>query len=93
MYATMEKHLAKKYYEKLFREYCISDLRYYKENKGSLYVVIRDVQKLRDSVAGRFYGVHISLTNEFCDFEDSFELTFFARLCPDCSYKLNYKKQ
>ena len=28
-----EKCLAKKYYDKLFKEYCISDLSRYKENK------------------------------------------------------------
>ncbi|XP_072229233.1 protein FRA10AC1 isoform X2 [Leuresthes tenuis] len=30
---TWEKELAKKYYDKLFKEYCIADLRRYKENK------------------------------------------------------------
>ena len=29
------KSLAKKYYDKLFKEYCISDLSRYKENKVS----------------------------------------------------------
>ena len=28
-----EKKLAKKYYDKLFKEYCIADLSRYKENK------------------------------------------------------------
>jgi len=27
------KRLAKKYYDKLFKEYCIADLSHYKENK------------------------------------------------------------
>lgn len=30
---TWEKRLAKKYYDKLFKEYCICDLTYYKLNK------------------------------------------------------------
>lgn len=30
---TWEERLAKKYYDKLFREYCICDLSRYKENK------------------------------------------------------------
>lgn len=30
---TWEKELAKKYYDKLFKEYCIADLSRYKENK------------------------------------------------------------
>ena len=28
-----EKRMAKKYYDKLFKEYCITDLSRYKENK------------------------------------------------------------
>ncbi|KAK2193575.1 hypothetical protein NP493_11g02037 [Ridgeia piscesae] len=46
---SWEKRLAKSYYDKLFKEYCIADLSYYKENKQH------------------------------------------TRLCPDCSYKLNYR--
>lgn len=33
---SWEKQLAKKYYDKLFKEYCIADLSRYKENKVSL---------------------------------------------------------
>lgn len=33
---SWEKQLAKKYYDKLFKEYCICDLTRYKENKVSL---------------------------------------------------------
>lgn len=32
---SWEKQLAKKYYDKLFKEYCICDLSRYKENKVS----------------------------------------------------------
>lgn len=32
---SWEKQLAKKYYDKLFREYCIADLSRYRENKVS----------------------------------------------------------
>lgn len=31
--STWEEQLAKKYYDKLFKEYCICDLTLYKENK------------------------------------------------------------
>lgn len=31
---TWERQLAKKYYDKLFKEYCICDLSHYKENKA-----------------------------------------------------------
>lgn len=33
---TWEKQLAKKYYDKLFKEYCICDLSKYKENRVNL---------------------------------------------------------
>uniref|UniRef100_A0A8D0GBU6 FRA10A associated CGG repeat 1 n=1 Tax=Sphenodon punctatus TaxID=8508 RepID=A0A8D0GBU6_SPHPU len=35
-----EKRLAKKYYDKLFKEYCVADLSRYKENKVHLEVVL-----------------------------------------------------
>lgn len=35
-YDSREKRLAKKYYDKLFKEYCIADLSRYKENKVCL---------------------------------------------------------
>lgn len=35
-YGSREKKLAKKYYDKLFKEYCIADLSRYKENKVCL---------------------------------------------------------
>ncbi|RXN12082.1 FRA10AC1 [Labeo rohita] len=49
---TWEKELAKKYYDKLFKEYCIADLSRYKENKTLLV-----------SFAGfnSFSGAHASL--------------------------------
>lgn len=36
---TWEKQLARKYYEKLFKEYCISDLSLYKKNKVLLKLI------------------------------------------------------
>ncbi len=33
LFGSREKELAKKYYDKLFKEYCIADLSRYKENK------------------------------------------------------------
>lgn len=32
-FCCREKELARKYYDKLFKEYCIADLSRYKENK------------------------------------------------------------
>lgn len=36
LFCSREKELAKKYYDKLFKEYCIADLSRYKENKVGL---------------------------------------------------------
>lgn len=33
IFCSREKELAKKYYDKLFKEYCIADLSRFKENK------------------------------------------------------------
>lgn len=40
-YESREKKLAKKYYDKLFKEYCIADLSRYKENKVCLPNIYR----------------------------------------------------
>ncbi|XP_043912601.1 protein FRA10AC1 homolog isoform X2 [Protopterus annectens] len=95
---TWEKKLAKKYYDKLFKEYCIADLSRYKENKfGFRWRIEKEV------IAGKgqfFCG------NKRCEEKEglkSWEVNFAyvehgekrnalvkLRLCPECSYKLNY---
>ncbi|XP_009276295.1 PREDICTED: protein FRA10AC1 [Aptenodytes forsteri] len=93
-----EKRLAKKYYDKLFKEYCIADLSRYKENKfGFRWRHEKEVI----SGKGQF-----SCGNKHCDEEEglkSWEVNFGyvehgekrnalvkLRLCPECSYKLNF---
>ncbi|XP_064000779.1 protein FRA10AC1 [Pogoniulus pusillus] len=93
-----EKRLAKKYYEKLFKEYCIADLSRYKENKfGFRWRHEKEVI----SGKGQF-----SCGNKHCDEKEglkSWEVNFGymehgekrnalvkLRLCPECSYKLNF---
>ncbi|CAI9578837.1 unnamed protein product, partial [Staurois parvus] len=95
---TWEKKLAKKYYDKLFKEYCIADLSRYKENKfGFRWRVEKEVI----SGKGQF-----SCGNKRCDEKESlksWEVNFGyiehgekknalvkLRLCPECSYKLNF---
>ncbi|XP_038830845.1 protein FRA10AC1 [Salvelinus fontinalis] len=95
---TWEKELAKKYYDKLFKEYCIADLSRYKENKfGFRWRVEKEVV----SGKGQFL-----CGNKRCEKEDglkSWEVNFAyveqgekrnalvkLRLCPECSFKLNY---
>ncbi|CAG9770793.1 unnamed protein product [Ceutorhynchus assimilis] len=95
---TWEEQFAKKYYEKLFKEYCIADLSRYKENKVALRWRIE-----KEVVSGK--GQFIC-GNRTCQEEDelrSWEVNFAyleqgqkknalvkIRLCPSCSKKLNY---
>ncbi|XP_072883559.1 protein FRA10AC1 isoform X1 [Hemitrygon akajei] len=93
-----EKALAKKYYDKLFKEYCIADLSQYKHNKiGFRWRVDKEVI----SGKGQF-----CCGNKHCDVKEglkSWEVNFGymehgekrnalvkLRMCTECSYKLNY---
>ncbi|XP_061315142.1 protein FRA10AC1 isoform X2 [Pezoporus flaviventris] len=93
-----EKRLAKKYYDKLFKEYCIADISRYKENKfGFRWRHEKEVI----SGKGQF-----SCGNKHCDEKEglkSWEVNFGyvehgekknalvkLRLCPECSHKLNF---
>ncbi|XP_031699778.1 protein FRA10AC1 [Anarrhichthys ocellatus] len=95
---TWEKDLAKKYYDKLFKEYCIADLSRYKENKfGFRWRTENEVV----SGKGQF-----QCGNKRCEKQEglkSWEVNFAyvehgekknalvkLRLCPECSFKLNY---
>ncbi|XP_051523388.1 protein FRA10AC1 [Myxocyprinus asiaticus] len=95
---TWEKELAKKYYDKLFKEYCIADLSRYKENKfGFRWRIENEVM----SGKGQFL-----CGNKRCENKEglkSWEVNFAyveqgekrnalvkLRLCPECSFKLNY---
>ncbi|KAK0395304.1 hypothetical protein QR680_001216 [Steinernema hermaphroditum] len=98
---TWEAKLAKRYYDKLFKEYCIADLTRYKDNK----VAMRwRIEKEVRSGKGQFV-----CGNKYCSIEkglDSWEVNFAykedgirknalvkLRLCPQCSAKLNYHSQ
>ncbi|XP_061563787.1 protein FRA10AC1 [Cololabis saira] len=95
---TWEKDLAKKYYDKLFKEYCIADLSRYKENKfGFRWRTENEVV----SGKGQF-----QCGNKRCENGEglkSWEVNFAyvehgekrnalvkLRLCPECSFKLNH---
>ncbi|XP_044154034.1 protein FRA10AC1 [Bufo gargarizans] len=95
---SWEKRIAKKYHDKLFKEYCIADLSRYKENKfGFRWRVEKEVV----SGKGQFF-----CGNKRCDEKEglkSWEVNFGyeehgekrnalvkLRLCPECSYKLNF---
>jgi len=95
---TWERRMAKRYYDKLFREYCICDLAYYKLNRVAMrWRVEKEVVEGK----GQF-----SCGAKRCEARDSlqsWEVNFAyeehgekkaclvkLRLCPDCSRKLNY---
>ncbi|XP_034049036.1 protein FRA10AC1 [Thalassophryne amazonica] len=95
---TWEKELAKKYYDKLFKEYCIADLSRYKENKFGFRWRIED-----EVVSGKG---QFQCGNKRCEMKEglkSWEVNFAyveqgekrnalvkLRVCPECSFKLNY---
>ncbi|XP_022919561.2 protein FRA10AC1 [Onthophagus taurus] len=95
---TWEERFAKKYYDKLFKEYCITDLTLYKENKIALRWRVE-----KEVVSGK--GQFIC-GNKKCDEKEglrSWEVNFSyvekgekknalvkIRLCESCSKKLNY---
>lgn len=95
---TWEKRMAKKYCDKLFKEYCIADLSRYKQNQfGFRWRVEKEVI----SGKGQFF-----CGSKHCDEKEglkSWEVNFGylehgekrnalvkLRLCPECSYKLNF---
>lgn len=97
---SWEDRLAKKYYDKLFKEYCLGDFSRYKTGVVGLRWRTR-----QECVDGKG---HFSCGNLKCALVmdlSSWEVNFAyleqgekknalvkIRLCPDCSYKLNYKK-
>ncbi|ORX87509.1 hypothetical protein BCR32DRAFT_215295, partial [Anaeromyces robustus] len=98
--STWEKRIAKKYYDKLYKEYCLANLKYYKEGKIALRWRIE-----RELISGK--GQFICGNVDCSESENlhSWEVNFAyrednekknalvkLRLCPKCSYKLNYKK-
>ncbi|TRY87265.1 hypothetical protein DNTS_001134 [Danionella cerebrum] len=72
---TWEKELAKKYYDKLFKEYCIADLSRFKENKRC------EIQEGLKSWEVNFAYVEQG---------EKRNALVKLRLCPECSFKLNY---
>ncbi|CAG9860065.1 unnamed protein product [Phyllotreta striolata] len=95
---TWEEQFAKRYYNKLFKEYCIGDLSRYKENKIALRWRVE-----KEVISGKGQFV---CANKKCEEEErltTWEVNFGyiecgekknalvkIRLCPDCSKKLNY---
>ncbi|KAL6262218.1 hypothetical protein P5V15_007314 [Pogonomyrmex californicus] len=98
---TWGARLAKKYYDKLFKEYCICDLTYYKYNKVALRW-----RTEKEVIVGKGQFECGSKTCQEKENLRSWELNFGyiehgekknalvkLRLCPECSVKLNYRSQ
>ncbi|XP_057822175.2 uncharacterized protein LOC131034640 isoform X1 [Cryptomeria japonica] len=99
--SSWEQRLAKRYYDKLFKEYCIADMSKYKEGKIGLRW---RVEKEVISGKGQFI-----CGNKKCDERDglsSYEVNFSyheageskqalvkLKVCERCAIKLNYKKE
>ena len=98
---TWEKRMAKKYYDKLYKEYSISDLRYYKH--GKIAMRWRTEKEVIDG-KGQFICGEKSCKETEClrtwevnfayvEHKERKNALVKLRLCLDCSNKLNYKKK
>eukprot|EP01083_Nonionella_stella_P085383 236775_1 len=98
--STWEKRIAKKYYDRLFREYGLVDMSRYKE--GKFGIRWRMESEVMDG-KGQFSCGHKKCSSR--KHLRSFEMPFSymeqgdqkhalikLRLCPKCAYKLHYKK-
>nr|CAG4643592.1 EOG090X0H59 [Ilyocryptus agilis] len=98
---TWGKQIAKKYYDKLFKEYCVCDLRRYKENKVGIRWRIE-----KEVVAGKGQfncgELNCSENENLRTWEVNFGYVEHGkkknslvkiRLCGECSRKLNYHHQ
>jgi len=96
--ATWEERLAKRYYDKLFREYCICDLSRYKENKiANRFRIEKEIV----SGKGQFKCGETSCNEEsglrtwevnfaYLEAGERKNALVKIRLCPSCSEKLNH---
>nr|CAG4635158.1 EOG090X0H59 [Alona affinis] len=98
---TWGKQIAKKYHDKLFKEYCICDLRKYKENKvGIRWRIEKEVvtgkgqfncgeQSCQEKDHLRTWEVNFAYTEHGVRKNSLVKI----RLCVECSRRLNYHHQ
>ncbi|XP_054262548.1 protein FRA10AC1 homolog isoform X2 [Macrosteles quadrilineatus] len=98
---TWEKRLARKYYDKLYKEYCICDLSRFKENKVAMRwqtepelvsgkgQFVCGEKRCKENEGLRTWEVNFAYLEEGAKKNALVKL----RLCPECSYKLNYKSK
>jgi protein FRA10AC1 len=98
---SWEKDLARDYYQKLFKEYCLGDFSRYKEGKVGLRwrthkeVVSAKGQFICGNLACSTVSDLKSYEVNFVYMEDGVKKNALVkiRLCGDCARKLNYKKE
>ncbi|KAF9546707.1 hypothetical protein EC957_009467 [Mortierella hygrophila] len=96
---TWEKRIAKKYYDKLFKEYALVELKYYKEGR-----VAMRWRNEKEVVRGKGQFICGNLRCNESQGLESWEVNFGyveqgekknalvkIRLCEKCSYRLNYR--
>ncbi|KAK7019391.1 hypothetical protein SK128_005873 [Halocaridina rubra] len=95
---TWERQLAKKYFDKLFKEYCICDLSRYKENKvGMRWRIEKEVisgkgqfacgeKRCIETEGLRTWEMNFAYNEHGAKKNALVKL----RLCSSCSYKVNY---
>eukprot|EP00270_Netrium_digitus_P017116 TRINITY_DN6234_c0_g1_i2.p1 TRINITY_DN6234_c0_g1~~TRINITY_DN6234_c0_g1_i2.p1 ORF type:complete len:198 (-),score=54.25 TRINITY_DN6234_c0_g1_i2:286-879(-) len=82
--ATWEQRLARRYYNKLFREYCLADMTRYKEN-----AFICGAKGCNERQGLRSFEVNFSYREE----GQLKQALVKLRVCPKHSYQLNYRKE
>ncbi|KAL1476648.1 hypothetical protein MTO96_036357 [Rhipicephalus appendiculatus] len=96
-----DKQLAKRYYDKLFKEYCICDLTYYQANKIAMrwrteqeLIAGKGQFSCGDRHCKEASGLRTWEVN-FAYFENNEKKNALVklRLCKECSFKLNYRFQ
>eukprot|EP00798_Chlamydomonas_sp_ICE-L_P003948 gene3948-14025_t len=99
---TWEVRMAKKYYARLFKEYCIADLSRYKESKiGMRWRTQKEVVAGKGQFICGARGCNESgsgLASYEVDFAyteagENKQALVKLRVCPGCAFKLNYKKE
>lgn len=96
---TWGQRVAKKYYDKLFKEYALCELKYYKEGKIALRW-----RTEKEVIVGKGHFICASTRCDETKKLQSWEVNFGymedgekknelvkVRLCPECSDKLNFK--
>jgi len=95
---SWERNLAKRYWDKLYKEYCICDLSRYKENKVAMrWRIEKEVvegkgqfvcgnRKCKEREGMKTWEVNFG----YMEHGEKKNALVKVRLCPDCTYKLNY---